>query len=307
TRSLRVKFQEMERKEEPGQHCVVISLMSSVKQYAKHNNTQEVKATPTQKFKYSSSTQTEDITTDTGNKNKIQQAQHQRGRRGSYYEYHLTCMETAQQCHKFRQGRLLEGLERGAEFPVIHLSLPVNNVLPPSILPHDALGDTTVLQQGVYDELVRWYPEMQEPPPSTPRQKNNPKCHILIGFKTIQGMEVSEDIEYRWREWTGALYIYCNISEELGLSHVTFYRKRGNTHPSMFTYLVVAQLDSVTQTNSLHLLDFVYRMRIRRGSGYISVYKELNRMSDDDDGNSSNALYTYEDEENGNHFLTVND
>lgn len=80
-------------------------------------------------------------------------------------------------------------------------------------------------------------------------------------------------MEVLWKEWTGALYVYCNIDDELGLKRITFYRRTSPHRRNLFSYLVFVELDTVTRKNYLVLLDFVYRMRLRNMNGYISVYQ----------------------------------
>lgn len=80
-------------------------------------------------------------------------------------------------------------------------------------------------------------------------------------------------MEKLWKEWTGALFIYCNIDDDLGLKKLSFYRRLSQHHSKLFSYMVIVEIDTVTRKNSLCLLDFVYRMRLRSMSGYISVYQ----------------------------------
>ncbi|XP_069956420.1 apical junction molecule-like isoform X2 [Cherax quadricarinatus] len=124
---------------------------------------------------------------------------------------------------------------------------------------------------GVYQEVVSWLPELLVTCPSDPSQWA--RCFIVVGFKTLDG-ELNEKMETLWKEWTGALYIYCNIDDDLGLKKLSFYRRSSPHQVTLFSYLLIVEVDTVTQENSLLLLDFTYRMRMKNMTGYISVYQE---------------------------------
>lgn len=169
-------------------------------------------------------------------------------------------------------GVLLKGLEIGVQFPVIHLrEIPEDGIGGGEQRRLEAsLGSDSSLLQGVYEEVVAWVPELLVTCPSDPSQWA--RCYIVLGFMTLDG-ELNEKMEKAWKEWTGAIFIYCNIDDDLGLKKLSFYRRRSPHHPKLFSYLVIVEIDTVTRKNSLHLLDFVYRMRLRSMSGYISVYQ----------------------------------
>ncbi|XP_069972894.1 uncharacterized protein [Penaeus vannamei] len=194
---------------------------------------------------------------------------------------------------RLQDGLLLRGMETGVQFPVVHVSevVPDNQrVTGQSFLSqHDSPGAEWVLQRGVFEEVVTWLPELLVTCPSDPSQWA--RCYILLGFKTLEG-ELDPKMEGLWREWTGALYIYCNVSDDLGLKRLSFFRRRSRPHPAIFSYVVLVELDTVTKDNCLHLLDFVYRMKMRNMSGYISVYQEclpyINNMSSSNNNNSNN-------------------
>lgn len=117
---------------------------------------------------------------------------------------------------------------------------------------------------------------------------NIPLSTCLFTHQRMEGL---------WREWTGALYIYCNVPDDLGLKRLSFYRRRSRPHPALFSYLVLVELDTVTQDNCIDLLDFVYRMKMKSMSGYIAVYQEcppcVSAMSNNNNASSSlNASVT---------------
>ncbi|XP_042880820.1 uncharacterized protein LOC122258739 [Penaeus japonicus] len=194
---------------------------------------------------------------------------------------------------RLQDGLLLRGLETGVQFPVVHVSeaVPDNQRVTGQafLSQHDSPGAEWVLQRGVFEELVTWVPELLVTCPSDPSQWA--RCYILLGFKTLEG-ELDPRMEQLWREWTGALYIYCNVSDDLGLKRLSFFRRRSRPHPSIFSYVVLVELDTVTKDNCLHLLDFVYRMKMRNMSGYISVYQEclpcMNNISGASNNNNNN-------------------
>ncbi|XP_063610492.1 uncharacterized protein LOC134784372 [Penaeus indicus] len=194
---------------------------------------------------------------------------------------------------RLQDGLLLRGMESGVQFPVVHVSevVPDNQrVTGQSFLSqHDSPGAEWVLQRGVFEEVVTWVPELLVTCPSDPSLWA--RCYILLGFKTLEG-ELDPRMEALWREWTGALYIYCNVSDDLGLKRLSFFRRRSRPHPAIFSYVVLVELDTVTRDNCLHLLDFVYRMKMRNMSGYISVYQEcmpyINNMSGSNQNNNNN-------------------
>ncbi|XP_045107221.1 uncharacterized protein LOC123502095 [Portunus trituberculatus] len=169
-------------------------------------------------------------------------------------------------------GILLKGLEIGVEYPVIHLrDVPEGGVGGGEQRRLEAsLGSDSSLLQAEYEEVVSWTPELLVTCPSDPSQWA--RCYIILGFMTLDG-ELNEKMEKVWKEWTGALFIYCNIDDDLGLKKLSFYRRRSPHQAKLFSYLVIVEIDTVTRKNSLHLLDFVYRMRLRSMSGYISVYQ----------------------------------
>ncbi|KAK8392496.1 hypothetical protein O3P69_014694 [Scylla paramamosain] len=169
-------------------------------------------------------------------------------------------------------GVLLKGLEIGVQYPVIHLrDVPEGGVGGGEQRRLEAsLGNDSSLLQGEYEEVVAWTPELLVTCPSDPSQWA--RCYIVLGFMTLDG-ELNEKMEKAWKEWTGALFIYCNIDDDLGLKKLSFFRRRSPHQAKLFSYLVIVEIDTVTRKNSLHLLDFVYRMRLRSMSGYISVYQ----------------------------------
>ncbi|XP_071535651.1 uncharacterized protein [Panulirus ornatus] len=175
-----------------------------------------------------------------------------------------------------QEGHLLKGLEMDVHYPVLHISdqLPenVNNGQREKRRRLEGtLGSECNLQQGVYQEVVAWVPELLVTCPSDPSLWA--RCFIVLGFKTLDG-ELNKRMEILWKEWTGALYIYCNIDDDLGLKKLSFYKRRSSPQANLFSYIVVVEVDTVTHENSLHLLDFVYRMKMKSMTGYIAVYQE---------------------------------
>ncbi|XP_042239549.1 uncharacterized protein LOC121877758 [Homarus americanus] len=174
-----------------------------------------------------------------------------------------------------QEGIIMKGLEIAVPYPILHM----REKLPDTLIGGDgerrvlegSLGSDCVLHQGVYEEVVSWVPELLVTCPSDPSQWA--RCYIVIGFKTLDG-ELNEKMETLWKEWTGALYIYCNIDDDLGLKKLAFYRRFSAHHSTLFSYMLVVEVDTVTQENSLHLLDFTYRMRMKHMTGFISVYQE---------------------------------
>ncbi|KAG7159212.1 hypothetical protein Hamer_G016604 [Homarus americanus] len=161
-----------------------------------------------------------------------------------------------------QEGIIMKGLEIAVPYPILHM----REKLPDTLIGGDgerrvlegSLGSDCVLHQGVYEEVVSWVPELLVTCPSDPSQWA--RCYIKM--------------ETLWKEWTGALYIYCNIDDDLGLKKLAFYRRFSAHHSTLFSYMLVVEVDTVTQENSLHLLDFTYRMRMKHMTGFISVYQE---------------------------------
>ncbi|XP_045605443.1 uncharacterized protein [Procambarus clarkii] len=174
-----------------------------------------------------------------------------------------------------QDGLIMKGLEIGVPYPVLYM----RERLPDALKEGDGITRTLegslaadyVIHQGVYQEVVSWVPELLVTCPSDPSQWA--RCYIIVGFKTLDG-ELNTKMETLWKEWTGALYIYCNIDDDLGLKRLSFYRRSSRHHATLFSYLLLVELDTVTRENSLFLLDFTYRMRMRNMTGYISVYQE---------------------------------
>ncbi|XP_068240161.1 uncharacterized protein [Palaemon carinicauda] len=177
----------------------------------------------------------------------------------------------------FQGGTLMKGLEIGVQFPVVHVSQVTTNAnsrkhqeSSNSSTTSLGLGSDAVYNQGIYEEVVSWVPELLVTCPSDPSEWA--RCFIVIAFKTLDG-DFSR-VEEQWREWTGALHVYFNISDDLHLKKLSFYRRSSRHHHSLFTYIVIIEVDTVTKENCLYLLDFVYRMRMKGMGGYLGVYQE---------------------------------
>lgn len=93
-----------------------------------------------------------------------------------------------------------------------------------------------------------------------------------MGFKKLDS-HFSEVLEDSWKDWTGARLVYMNLSDEFGLSRLSFYRRVSPKDADMFMYIMMVECDSVTSKNQIRLLDFVQRLRVERMMGYLSVYK----------------------------------
>nr|XP_053651120.1 uncharacterized protein LOC128701440 [Cherax quadricarinatus] len=173
-----------------------------------------------------------------------------------------------------QEGLIMKGLEIGVPYPVLYIREKLADALIDGNEDghiEASLGSDYILHQGVYQEVVSWLPELLVTCPSDPSQWA--RCFIVVGFKTLDG-ELNEKMETLWKEWTGALYIYCNIDDDLGLKKLSFYRRSSPHQVTLFSYLLIVEVDTVTQENSLLLLDFTYRMRMKNMTGYISVYQE---------------------------------
>ncbi|XP_064099112.1 uncharacterized protein LOC135210207 isoform X2 [Macrobrachium nipponense] len=206
------------------------------------------------------------------------QSPRQRRRHVEFYgKHYVQWMSDILKNQAFQSGTLMKGLEIGIQFPVVHLTPVSTNAN--SKRHQDASSSSTtslglasdaVMNQGIYEEVVSWIPELLVTCPSDPSEWA--RCFIVIAFKTLDG-DFSR-VEEQWREWTGALHVYFNISDDLHLKKLSFYRRSSRHHPTLFTYIVIIEVDTVTKENCLYLLDFVYRMRMKGMGGYLGVYQE---------------------------------
>lgn len=124
---------------------------------------------------------------------------------------------------------------------------------------------------GLYAEIKFSSPGIiQKPGPKDDLIRH--KACIFMGFKKLDS-HFSEVLEDSWKDWTGARLVYMNLSDEFGLSRLSFYRRVSPKDADMFMYIMMVECDSVTSKNQIRLLDFVQRLRVERMMGYLSVYK----------------------------------
>lgn len=86
---------------------------------------------------------------------------------------------------------------------------------------------------------------------------------ILMGFKRLDNY-FSEVLEDSWVDWTGARFLYLNLSDDFGLKSVRFLRRIRPNDINMFMYIVIAECAKVNQSNKLGIMDFVQRSVIYR-------------------------------------------
>ncbi|XP_015921180.1 uncharacterized protein [Parasteatoda tepidariorum] len=188
--------------------------------------------------------------------------------------HHKRSLIKALQRHKwFEEGDLLDTMEKGVLYPLIHYAkiCPNVNKPPMSLQDPSALGQEYHLQQGLYAEVKFSSPiaaKKEEPQEEVPR-----KACIFMGFKSLDSY-FSEVLEESWKDWTGARLVYMNLSDEFGLSRISFYRRVApSDETDLFMYIVMVECDSVNTQNRMQLLDFVQRLRVERMMGYLSVYR----------------------------------
>ncbi|GFT45546.1 uncharacterized protein NPIL_499871 [Nephila pilipes] len=195
--------------------------------------------------------------------------------RASYSVQKRSFIKALQRHRWFDEGELLDTMEKGVMYPIIHYAevCPNGNKPPMSLQDPAALGQEFILKQGLYAEVK------YSSPPSilrkAPGAKEEPiyhRAYIFMGFKKLDS-HFSEVLEDSWKDWTSARYIFMNLSDEFGLKRLSFYRRMAPRDPDMFMYIMTVECDSVTSKNQIRLLDFVQRFRVERMMGYLSVYK----------------------------------
>lgn len=173
--------------------------------------------------------------------------------------------------HFADSGELLQTMEKGVMYPVIHLyELPGPFVaMEDQLLGHDRLGPDYMLHQGIYEEIRQHLPYGRSP---YARPDERRTAYIVAGFKVLEAT-FRDVMENSWKDWTGARSIYINLALEFGLHRFSLYRR---TQPrsdfNTFSYVLLVECRTVTTDNALRLLDFVQRFRSHRLTGYLSVY-----------------------------------
>ncbi|XP_037524222.1 uncharacterized protein LOC119401464 [Rhipicephalus sanguineus] len=173
--------------------------------------------------------------------------------------------------HFAESGELLQTMEKGVMYPVIHLyELPGPFVpMEDRLLGHDRLGPDYVLHQGIYEEIRQHLPYGRSAYASPDDRRT---AYIVAGFKVLEAT-FRDVMENSWKDWTGARAIYINLAHEFGLHRFSLYRRsQPTTDFSTFSYVLLIECRTVTADNALRLLDFVQRFRSSRMSGYLSVY-----------------------------------
>lgn len=173
--------------------------------------------------------------------------------------------------HFSSTGELLMTFEKGVMFPVVHLlELPGPFVARKEhLLGNDFLGADFVLHQGIYEEIRQHLPG-QSSRYHTPSQTNT--AYIVAGFKVLD-CTFRDVLENNWKDWTGARALYINLTDEFGLHRFSLYRRSfPRTDFATFSYVLLVECRTVTQENTVKLLDFVQRFRSHRMIGYLSVY-----------------------------------
>lgn len=194
-----------------------------------------------------------------------------------------TCKrQLAQALHSnpaFEDGMLLDTLEKGVWYPIVHLA----NLNPSAVgsshtlMTSNALGTDFVLQQGIYQEIRCMEPYTGETAEQIKVRKSSldecPSVYVFLGYNGLR-WESQDVIEDSWKEWTGARYLYLNLPQEFGLSRIALLRRVAPPDVTLFTYIVLLECDNVTSKNQVFLMDFVQRFRAERGRGFLSVYRE---------------------------------
>lgn len=173
--------------------------------------------------------------------------------------------------HFAETGELLQTMEKGVLYPVVHLyELPGPFVpMDDQLLGQDRLGPDYVLHQGIYEEIRQHLP--YGPSPYAPADERR-TAYIVAGFKVLDAT-FQDVMENSWKDWTGARSLYINLAHEFGLHRFSLYRRsRPRNDFSTFSYVLLVECRAVTSENALRLLDFVQRFRAHRMSGYLSVY-----------------------------------
>ncbi|KAH6924874.1 hypothetical protein HPB50_025772 [Hyalomma asiaticum] len=173
--------------------------------------------------------------------------------------------------HFAESGELLQTMEKGVMYPVIHLYELPGPFMPMEdrLLGHDRLGPDYVLHQGIYEEIRQHLPYGRSAYASPDDRRT---AYIVAGFKVLEAT-FRDVMENSWKDWTGARAIYINLAHEFGLHRFSLYRRSQPTNDfSTFSYVLLIECRTVTSDNALRLLDFVQRFRSSRMSGYLSVY-----------------------------------
>nr|XP_037272109.1 uncharacterized protein LOC119164108 [Rhipicephalus microplus] len=173
--------------------------------------------------------------------------------------------------HFAESGELLQTMEKGVMYPVIHLYELPGPFMPMEdrLLGHERLGPDYVLHQGIYEEIRQHLPYGRSAYASPDDRRT---AYIVAGFKVLEAT-FRDVMENSWKDWTGARAIYINLAQEFGLHRFSLYRRSQPTSDfSTFSYVLLIECRTVTADNALRLLDFVQRFRSSRMSGYLSVY-----------------------------------
>ncbi|KAJ1521448.1 hypothetical protein ONE63_003116 [Megalurothrips usitatus] len=184
-----------------------------------------------------------------------------------------------------KQGATLATLEKGVLFPVVHVcdsgALFRRYLDTGRMLAEDAMGPDFALYQACYQEVRCIVPEGAELATPPFDQPDGPRDFLLLGFKSVEE-SFRQVLEDTWKDWTGARHIYLFLPDVLGLERISLYRLVEPDHMHLFKYLVLARLgpaacagsEGASKAQDL-LLDYVQRLRVRRITAYLSVYRSL--------------------------------
>jgi len=188
----------------------------------------------------------------------------------------------------FKQGLLLETLEKGVTYPILHRGSVENYLHEEFENGITKTGRTTIpgcqfaVEKGRYQEVESIRADLFGRPlddllslaQGDLLRPNWGRFFIILGFKQLPTRMKTKVLENHWKDWSGARYLYLNLPDDFGLFRVTFYKRIAPDDFGLFLYLVVAECIHVTPTDETPLLDFVRRMRADKMPFYLALYRE---------------------------------
>lgn len=193
-----------------------------------------------------------------------------RTQRVSYRDQHEQLRGALSRHPVFRQGRILDTLERGVAHPVLHIKeldhikeLAVDDL---DFVKPCTLGPDITIWQGMYEEIEHL------DPPGHDVEDGPDVGYILMGFQFLE-RSLAATLEHTWRDWSGARFIYLNLDDCFGMKRISLYQRVQPHCLELFKYILLVKCTNVNAQNTPELLEFVQRLRVKLLSAYISSYE----------------------------------
>uniref|UniRef100_T1JIG2 DUF7153 domain-containing protein n=1 Tax=Strigamia maritima TaxID=126957 RepID=T1JIG2_STRMM len=195
----------------------------------------------------------------------------------SYQNCKKQLSEALQSHSHFEDGFLLQTMEKGVLYPIIHMMPCYDLIDDCNLLQADALGNDFVLHQGLYKQIRQIGTDEAivnvKLENSAVYSTDAVSTFILIGYKGLKCC-LQDVLEDTWKDWTGARYLYLNIPSSFTIGRIVLYRRVIPSDVTLFTYILLTECANVQQTKQSCLLDFIQRFRAQRMQGFLSVYQK---------------------------------